>query len=56
MKTHSQVLPDGKVLRFDVTQVQFVSEVIVKVPNHVQKAQCNAMDHFPGGPLAMGSS
>lgn len=48
--THSQVLPDGKVLRFDVTQVQLVGEVVVKVPHHVEKTQCNAMHHLPGGP------
>lgn len=48
--THGQVLPDGKVLRFDVTQVQLVGEVVVKVPHHVEKTQCNAMHHLPGGP------
>lgn len=48
--THGQILPDGKVLRFDVTQVQLVGEVVVKVPHHVEKTQCNAMHHLPGGP------
>lgn len=54
MKTHSQVLPDGEVLRFDVTQVKFVSEVVVKVPNHVQKAQRDAVNHLPGSPPPCG--
>ncbi|KAG7222965.1 hypothetical protein INR49_029187 [Caranx melampygus] len=37
-------------------KVQFVSEVVVKVPNHVQKAQRNTVNHLPGGPPAIGSS
>lgn len=55
MQTHRQVLPDGKVLRFDVTEVQFVGEVVVKVPHHVQKTQRDAMHHLPGGPPPAGS-
>lgn len=55
MKTHRQVLPDGKVLWFDVTEVQLVGEVVVKVPHHVQKTQRNAMHHLPGGPPDPGS-
>lgn len=52
MTTHRQVVPDGKVLRFDVTQVELVGEVVVKVPHHVQKTQRDAMNHLPGGPPA----
>lgn len=53
--THRQVLPDGEVLRFDVTEVQLVGEVVVEVPHHVQEAQRNAMHHLPGGPPDPGS-
>lgn len=54
-RTHRQVAPDGKVLRLDVTQVELVGEVVVKVPHHVQKTQRDAMNHLPGGPPAAGS-
>lgn len=50
MVPHRQVLPDAKVLRFDVTQVELVGEVVVKVGHHVQEAQGNPMDHLSGGP------
>lgn len=48
--SHRQVLPDGEVLRLDVTEVQLVSEVVLKVPHHVQEAQRDAVHHLPGGP------
>lgn len=34
---HRQVSPDGEVLRFDVTEVELVGEVVVKVGHHVQE-------------------
>lgn len=43
--THRQVLPDGKVLRFDITKVQVMRKVILKVVHHVQEAQGNSRNH-----------
>lgn len=48
--THRQVLPDGEVLGLDVTQVQPVGEVMLKVPHQVQEAQRNVIGCLPGAP------
>lgn len=46
--THRQVLPDGKVLRLDIAQVQPVCEIVLKVPHQVQEAQCDVIGCLPG--------
>lgn len=52
--THCQVLPDGKVLRLDIAQVQPVCEVVLKVPHQIQEAQCNVIGRLPGVGPALG--
>lgn len=45
-----EIIPDGKVLGLDVTQMHFVREVVVEVLHHVQEAERDAVDLVPGGP------
>lgn len=55
MTTYCQVLPDGKILRLDIAQVQLVCKVVFKVPHQVQEAQCNVIGCLPGvGPALRG--